>query len=1237
MAKVTLQVQVNRQQVDQLVSDVNKLDGRQITMTFQEDSIKKFNERLQRAVTRTNNLTQAQQNLTNALNNANASMNTEANNVDHVNRQTQQATQTQKQHNEEVKKGGMLYDILGRSVGSFIARMAAYRAVYGGIRVIVNGFKEALATMKAVDAELVTVRKVTGFSDAEMAQIEKNAYAVATKYGSSAQDYTESVASFARAGYRDLSSSLAELSTKTQIVGDTTADIANQFLLSVDAAYKYQGSIEKLTAVLDGANEIDNKYATSIEKIAEGMGIVAPVAAQMHVGVDELAASLGVITAVTQRSGSEAARALRAIFLNIVGDTKTEIDEGVTWTTGEIAGLRDIIKVYAKDAYDAAQATGGIIDPMEAIAGLSKSLKDGLLTEAELMEMVSDIGGKLRTSQLLALINNWDMYESMLADYRDAYGSADKEIDNAMNSWERKMNVLKNTWTEFVKTLIKPEQIKKILDVLIDFVKHLDSLPKVIMRITVAYVGLKLPQLVKSFQEGKTAVAQFFQALTAGESAANSAAGFIGLLAIAITAVISAISYFKKDYELQQQEMADKAYEAADAAQQDADAVLGLSKELEFATAGTDDFNTAAQNLAQTLGTTLPDSVDETVKKLRELSLEQLAKDMASTNTAALTAGDQLVSASGKAIKGIMGRLPFSYANIENYDPSRLDTELSSRYGLGMGLALMGVEAKLFSQDAVNRGEGQYAFYDTDTAEKAAAYREAMQEVVDIFNEYILTTGNAELRNDEFFLAAQKYLADTSEAYAEYENRQKSAFDVKTMHDFLSETKNLTIQTQGDLESFIASIEDSTTYTEKEKAAIVALAIEYYKFDEEVAKSAETLKVENLALGENERALDANATAAERAAAAKKDAEAAVRKLIPAMLDENGQLTAAAQAAFKMDSNLAGMVKTELEAQAAAKQANYSNLVAQIAAVGGMAAYARLQIEMMGKLTGNPLLDGLTTAAMAAKIAAQLAMMKVDMQNIANVATSVGVYVPSSGSGSGSGGGGSSSSSQSTEDKRLTALKERVTLLKSEYNLMKERGDSDEDLIAKMREIEKALRDEAAYLESIGGDRATINDLLRDAWSYHNQIEKMLESEAEDAEKQAEAIQKALDAQIALNNALSNRNVRVYNAATGQWEWTANPSSVQSALEAYQSAVSGFTSDDYAQLAARLAEMGASGSTDIIKNLLSAPGGSTISNLGNNHYGNNYNFAGMTFTEAQAKSMTLYDLAQLSGNLTIYR
>lgn len=395
---------------------------------------------------------------------------------------TRQANVNIKATTKEIKNAGKaaketsgFADLMGKSFSRIVLQMATWQMLGNAIAGVKRSFVEALDTMKSVDDEMVTIRKVTGATTAELNKIEKQAYDTASAYGVAADEYLQFVSGFSRAGYGEQASALAELAAKTQIVGDTNAETAQQFLLSVDAAYKYQGNIEQLTKVLDGANEIDNKYATSIQKVAEGLGKVAPIAAQAHVGVDELTAAIGTITAVTQRSGTEASTALRALFLNIIGDTKTEIDEGVTWTTGEIAGLRDVIKVYAKDAYEAAQATGSVINPMKAIAGLSQSMKDGLLTEQQLMEMVSDIGGKLRTSQLLALIQNWDMYESMLSDFAGAAGSADKEVENALDSWTRKTEILHNKWTQFISNLVETDTIKGALDGVIGLVELLDT------------------------------------------------------------------------------------------------------------------------------------------------------------------------------------------------------------------------------------------------------------------------------------------------------------------------------------------------------------------------------------------------------------------------------------------------------------------------------------------------------------------------------------------------------------------------------------------------------------------------------------------------------------------------------------------------------------------------------------------------------------------------------------------
>lgn len=427
MTSVKLNVTVSRGELDKLLSDVQKLENKKVNISV-------------------GGAREAKQ-------------------------QVEQLTKAQVENTKVTKEQTKSHESLLKSVGKF----TQWYFIAGAVSSATRAFTDAIATMKAVDDELVAVRKTTDLTTSELEKIEKQAYKTASAYGVAADAYLNSVAEFARAGYGDQMEDLAELAIKTQLVGDVNEEVANQFLLSVDAAYQFNGAVSELEKVLDGANEIDNKYATSIQKIAEGLGTVAPVAAQAHLGVDELTAAIGTITAVTQRSGSEAARALRALILNIVGDTKTEIEEGVTWTTGEIAGLREVLEKYAPAAVEAARATGEVINPMEAIAALADSMEKGLLTEQELMETVSDIGGKLRTSQLLALIQNWDMYQSMLVDYGNAIGSADKEVENALDSWTRKTEVLKNTWTEFLTNFVNTDMVKDGIDALTQAIEFLDS------------------------------------------------------------------------------------------------------------------------------------------------------------------------------------------------------------------------------------------------------------------------------------------------------------------------------------------------------------------------------------------------------------------------------------------------------------------------------------------------------------------------------------------------------------------------------------------------------------------------------------------------------------------------------------------------------------------------------------------------------------------------------------------
>ncbi len=86
----------------------------------------------------------------------------------------------------------------------------------------------------------------------------------------------------------------------------------------------------------------------------------------------------------------------------------------------------------------------------------------------------------------------------------------------------------------------------------------------------------------------------------------------------------------------------------------------------------------------------------------------------------------------------------------------------------------------------------------------------------------------------------------------------------------------------------------------------------------------------------------------------------------------------------------------------------------------------------------------------------------------------------------------STSSYKSTVDSNLEKLKEIVELRVSELNLSKARNDSEDVLIGKMREIQKALHVQADYLRKTKASQKDINALSIEWWNYEKAITEQL-------------------------------------------------------------------------------------------------------------------------------------------------
>lgn len=359
-----------------------------------------------------------------------------------------------------IQKASRNAESFNTGMGNVVLTMAKFRLASAAINLVATGFKEAFAEMKRVDSEMVTIRKVTGFTADEMERLSQNAYSLASKYGRTASEVMAGESVFARAGYTDQIEQLAEMNLLLQNVGDISADDAAKFLIATDAAYKFGGSQENLMAVIDGLNEITNKHATDMQKMTEGMTVAGSVFAESGESIETFAALLGAATAKTQRSGSEMARGLRTILMNL-RQIRGETEDGELINGESIAAASKALKDYANIS---TMENGKLRKASDVLDDLAK--KWGTLTETQKAAVAEAVAGKRQANVLMALMGDWATYQQMQNDFASGAGSALAENEIYLDSWEAKTNQLKASWTELVASIADSSLIKGALDII---------------------------------------------------------------------------------------------------------------------------------------------------------------------------------------------------------------------------------------------------------------------------------------------------------------------------------------------------------------------------------------------------------------------------------------------------------------------------------------------------------------------------------------------------------------------------------------------------------------------------------------------------------------------------------------------------------------------------------------------------------------------------------------------------
>ena len=413
-----------------------------------------------------------------------------------------EATDAFQLYKSEVRATGYATKSTSDKIKSMLSHITKIGSLVGVASMAVNNFKKSLNTLKSIDTLLTEISKGNDkLSKQDLNNIGNQSFAIASKYGRTAMDYLSGIQEASRAGYEN-AEGIAELSVAAQGAGDMTAELANQMIIATDKAYKMNGSVSELTKVLDGMNYITNNNAVNMTELSEGMSIVGSTAASFGVSVEETTAALGTMIATTQQSGSEAARAFRAILLNIrqVSDEEEGINaEGLT----KYEAACNALNVKLKETKDGVLS---LRDPMEVLRELSVEYNKLEENDVRRTNLLSSVGGKLRATQLDALLRQWDTYESMIQQYADGTGSMAVEAEKTAHSWEGSLTRMQNSFDSFVNTLTNKETVIGGISFFDRLIQGAEALVNAVGEIPVALAALNAAMVFTKKDYGITQI-----------------------------------------------------------------------------------------------------------------------------------------------------------------------------------------------------------------------------------------------------------------------------------------------------------------------------------------------------------------------------------------------------------------------------------------------------------------------------------------------------------------------------------------------------------------------------------------------------------------------------------------------------------------------------------------------------------------------------------------------------------
>lgn len=331
-----------------------------------------------------------------------------------------------------------------KSFSTTLTNSAKWTVASGAVHQVQTEFSKAFEYSRKLDKSLNEIRIVSGESSDNMAKFAKQANESAKALNTTTTAYTNAALIFYQQGLdtaavKERTDAVTKMASVT---GETAADVSSYMTAIWNNFNDGSKSVEYFADVLTA---LGAATASSTDEIAAGLEKFASIGNTVGLSYEYATSALATVVAETRQSADTVGTAFKTLFARIqdleLGNT---LDDGTT--LGQYSKALESIGVNIKDSKGEVRDMDDILDDMGS--------KWKTISKDTQIAVAQAVAGTRQYSQLIALMDKWDVFQENLNIAKGAEGSLQQQADIYAESWDAASKKIKTSLEEIYSNLI---------------------------------------------------------------------------------------------------------------------------------------------------------------------------------------------------------------------------------------------------------------------------------------------------------------------------------------------------------------------------------------------------------------------------------------------------------------------------------------------------------------------------------------------------------------------------------------------------------------------------------------------------------------------------------------------------------------------------------------------------------------------------------------------------------------